>query len=59
MMNCPRFPAALREAEAVDSLLATDPDLDQLARDKPMLGVPFTTKDCMAVKVVGRWQFNS
>lgn len=43
-----RFEAALNEANEADKLVATtDPKV--LAKEKPFLGVPFTTKDCFAV----------
>ncbi|KAK9887732.1 hypothetical protein WA026_000049 [Henosepilachna vigintioctopunctata] len=54
VLNCvvaERFAEARQEAKNVDELLKSDtiPD-DVLAREKPFLGVPFTTKDCIAVK---------
>jgi fatty acid amide hydrolase 2 len=54
MLNCvvaERFDQARREAQAADDLIrsGTIPD-ETLAREKPFLGVPFTTKDCIAVK---------
>ncbi len=44
-----RFEAALKEAEAADKLVKASQDKDALAKEKPFLGVPFTTKDCFAV----------
>lgn len=41
-----RFEEALKEAEAIDTLLANDPN----APVGPLLGVPFTGKDSHAVK---------
>ena len=40
----------MEEASSVDSLISSCPDVSALAKDKPLLGVPFTTKDCMAVR---------
>lgn len=46
-----RFADALKEAEKVDELIASGTFTEeQLAREKPYLGVPITTKDCIQVK---------
>ncbi|KAK5641913.1 hypothetical protein RI129_010460 [Pyrocoelia pectoralis] len=54
LLNCVvanRFEGALREAQAADELIRSGTiSEDDLARNKPFLGVPFTTKDCIAVK---------
>uniref|UniRef100_A0A1B6LTD9 Amidase domain-containing protein n=1 Tax=Graphocephala atropunctata TaxID=36148 RepID=A0A1B6LTD9_9HEMI len=48
-LNCvvdTRFPEALAEARGVDQFLAsTSLSIDELRRDKPFLGVPFTSKE--------------
>ena len=44
-----RFEAALKEAREVDKLISSTSDVDQLFKEKPFLGLPFTTKDCFAV----------
>ena len=44
-----RFDEARLEAEAADSEIECCQDLEKLKREKPFLGVPFTTKDCFAV----------
>lgn len=53
-LNCfveDRFEEALKEANEADDLIRSGTlTVDQLAKDKPFLGVPFTTKDCIAVK---------
>ncbi|RZC32770.1 fatty-acid amide hydrolase 2 [Asbolus verrucosus] len=54
ILNCvvaDRFEEARKEARAIDELIrsGTVPE-DALAKEKPFLGVPFTTKDCIAVK---------
>lgn len=54
LLNCVvdnRFEEARKEAQAADDLIksGTIPE-DVLAKEKPFLGVPFTTKDCIAVK---------
>ncbi|KAM7307336.1 fatty-acid amide hydrolase 2-A [Ixodes scapularis] len=46
-----RFEEAMDEARAADRLVASgEVSREQLAREKPFLGVPLTTKDCYAVK---------
>ncbi|KAF2889630.1 hypothetical protein ILUMI_16543 [Ignelater luminosus] len=54
MLNCvvaDRFEAALKEAQAADDLIKSGTISEEdLAKNKPFLGVPFTTKDCIAVK---------
>lgn len=54
LLNCvvdQRFDAALKEAAEVDELIASDKfTADQLKETKPFLGVPISTKDCIAVK---------
>lgn len=54
LLNCVvanRFEDARKEAREVDKLIdsGTIPEED-LKRTKPFLGVPFTTKDCIAIK---------
>ncbi|XP_065155525.1 fatty-acid amide hydrolase 2 isoform X1 [Atheta coriaria] len=53
-LNCvvsDRFEDAMKEAAAADELIrAATMDEETLAKEKPFLGVPFTTKDCIAVK---------
>lgn len=45
------FEEALKEARKCDQLLKSQdaPSVDVLAKEKPLFGVPFTTKDCIAV----------
>lgn len=54
MLNClvdERFMEARTEAQEADALVKSGSmSEDQLAKEKPFLGVPFTTKDCIAVK---------
>ncbi|XP_968383.1 fatty-acid amide hydrolase 2 [Tribolium castaneum] len=54
ILNCvvaERFEEARKEARAVDDLIKSGAIPEEtLAREKPFLGVPFTTKDCIAVK---------
>lgn len=46
-----RFNDALKDAEKADQLIASGTlTEEQLAREKPFLGVPITTKDCIRVK---------
>jgi len=46
-----RFEDAIREAQAVDKLIATGAKNEQQLQDEfPFLGVPYTTKDCWSVK---------
>lgn len=53
-MNCivaDRFEEALKEAQKVDDLIASKViPAEKLAEEKPFLGVPFTTKDCIPIK---------
>ncbi|XP_047105781.1 fatty-acid amide hydrolase 2-A [Schistocerca piceifrons] len=54
ILNCmvdERFSDALKEAREIDSFIASETkSTDEIARDTPFLGVPFTTKDCIQVK---------
>lgn len=54
LLNCvvdERYDEALQEAAQVDELIASDKyTADQLKETKPFLGVPISTKDCIAVK---------
>lgn len=54
LLNCvvdDRFDAALEDAANVDELIASNQyTADQLRETKPFLGVPISTKDCIAVK---------
>ncbi|XP_063990511.1 fatty-acid amide hydrolase 2 [Diachasmimorpha longicaudata] len=45
-----RYEEAIREARKVDELLACDIDIDILKITKPLLGVPFTTKESNEAK---------
>lgn len=46
-----RFNAAIEEAKEVDEFLkTTDLSEDELAAQKPFLGVPFTSKESTAAK---------
>lgn len=46
-----RFEEARKDAETVDHLIQSNSiPIETLAKEKPFLGVPFTTKDCIAVK---------
>ncbi|KAK2585314.1 hypothetical protein KPH14_009997 [Odynerus spinipes] len=54
VLNCvveERFEEALKEAKICDEILRspTAPSVQVLAKEKPFFGVPFTTKDCIAV----------
>ncbi|KAG8225712.1 hypothetical protein J437_LFUL001747, partial [Ladona fulva] len=53
-LNCvvdQRFEDALKEARAVDKLIESGTKSEEeLARETPFLGVPFTTKDSIQVK---------
>lgn len=53
-LNCvvdERFEDALQDAAKVDELIASNEfTADQLRDSKPFLGVPISTKDCIAVK---------
>lgn len=54
LLNCvvdERFDDALQDAAKVDELIASNQyTADQLRETKPFLGVPISTKDCIAVK---------
>ncbi|XP_015600482.1 fatty-acid amide hydrolase 2 [Cephus cinctus] len=55
ILNCvveTRFEEALEEARKCDEMLkmANAPSIEVLAKEKPFLGVPFTTKDCIGIK---------
>lgn len=54
MLNCvvdERFQDALADAAEADALIASNKyTSDELKESKPFLGVPFSTKDCIAVK---------
>ncbi|XP_065342069.1 fatty-acid amide hydrolase 2-B isoform X2 [Cloeon dipterum] len=54
ILNCvvdQRFEEALEEARAVDKLLATtDKTAEEIEKETPFLGVPFSTKDAIKVK---------
>ncbi|XP_068147931.1 fatty-acid amide hydrolase 2-A [Drosophila tropicalis] len=54
ILNCvvdERYDAALKDAAEADSLIKSGQySLEQLAKEKPFLGVPITTKDCISVK---------
>lgn len=54
LLNCvvdERFDLAMQDAANVDELIASDKyTADQLRVSKPFLGVPISTKDCIAVK---------
>merc|ERR1711936_316904 len=54
ILNCVvgnRFEEAISEAKQIDHMLTTLTDVKrrELFEEKPFLGVPFTTKDCVAV----------
>lgn len=54
LLNCvvdERFNDAISDANAADNLIKSGKFTDeQLAKEKPFLGVPISTKDCLAVK---------
>lgn len=54
MLNCvvdERYEAALKEAADADALIASNKYTEsELERDRPYLGVPISTKDCLAVE---------
>ncbi|KAG5681224.1 hypothetical protein PVAND_010678 [Polypedilum vanderplanki] len=54
IINCvvaERFSDALKEAAEADKLIGSGTiSLEELARNKPFLGVPISTKDCIAIK---------
>ncbi|XP_026823822.1 fatty-acid amide hydrolase 2-B isoform X2 [Ooceraea biroi] len=54
LLNCTvadLFEEALKEARKCDDLLKSQdaPSVEVLAKEKPLFGVPFTTKDCIGV----------
>ncbi|XP_048510685.1 fatty-acid amide hydrolase 2-B isoform X2 [Athalia rosae] len=54
ILNCMvenRFEAALEEAKKCDKMLRSPnaPSIKVLTKEKPFLGVPFTTKDCIGI----------
>lgn len=53
LLNCvvdERYDEALKEAEEADQLLASGKyTMDELREQKPFLGVPISTKDCIEV----------
>lgn len=54
LLNCvvdQRYDDALKEAAEADALIKSGKyTVEQLAQQKPYLGVPITTKDCISVK---------
>lgn len=54
VFNCvvdERYEDALKDAAAVDEFIAAgNYNIEELQRDKPFLGVPISTKDCIMVK---------
>ncbi|XP_034949962.1 fatty-acid amide hydrolase 2 [Chelonus insularis] len=55
VLNClaeDRFEEALEEAREYDRILNSSnaPSIEELEKEKPFFGVPFTTKDCIAIK---------
>lgn len=54
LLNCVvdnRFDAARKEAVEVDALIASGKYTEEeLEREKPFLGVPISTKDCLEVE---------
>lgn len=54
LLNCmvdERFNDAIKDAESADNLIKSGKFTEeQLAKEKPFLGVPISTKDCIAVK---------
>lgn len=54
LLNCvvdERFDDALKEAKDADALIKSGKFTEEeLAKDKPFLGVPISTKDCIAIK---------
>lgn len=54
LLNCvvdQRYEDALKEAAEADALIKSGRyTVEQLAEQKPYLGVPITTKDCISVK---------
>lgn len=57
ILNCvvaERFDDARKDAQKVDEIIKSGAiPQNVLEKEKPFFGVPFTTKDCIAVK--GRW----
>lgn len=53
-LNCfveDRFELAMKEAKEADELIKSGTkSVEELEKEKPFLGVPFTTKDCIGVK---------
>lgn len=45
-----RFQEALKEARVVDELLTARPNVDYWKKNKPLLGVPLSVKESIAVK---------
>jgi len=46
-----RYDQALKEAAEADALIKSGQySVEELAKQKPFLGVPITTKDCISVK---------
>ncbi|KNC23036.1 hypothetical protein FF38_12164 [Lucilia cuprina] len=54
LLNCvvdERFEDAMKEAEEADNLIKSGKlSVNELEKEKPFLGVPISTKDCIAVK---------
>jgi len=54
ILNCvvdERYDQALKEAAEADALIKSGQySVEELAKQKPFLGVPITTKDCISVK---------
>lgn len=55
ILNCvvaDRFENAIKEARKCDEILRSQdaPSAEFLSKEKPLFGVPFTTKDCIAVE---------
>ncbi|KAM3967406.1 fatty-acid amide hydrolase 2-B [Aphomia sociella] len=47
----PRYEAALREARSIDKMIAsTDSSTEELAKEYPLLGLPMTVKESIAVE---------
>lgn len=45
-----RFEDALQDAKEVDRLIQSTPEnIQHIFKERPLLGVPFTVKDCVAV----------
>lgn len=55
----PRYELALREARSIDKMIAsTERTPDELAKEYPMLGVPMTVKESIAVEG-GCWPYQT